>query len=452
MSFQYANHGSLRQLICDDNTMFPWPIRLGMAQDIADGMSYLHRLRIIHRDLTSPNCLIKKRGHELSAIVSDLGLATKLPENPEEEMSVVGSPFWMAPECLHGKLYNETADIFSYGIILCEMIARITSDPEDLPRLSNFGLDEESFRAIVRNTCPSCPEAFLQLVVSCCKMTPTVRPAFKNIVIKIENIASEYNSNNNDRTQEGYPLARKSRSQSSVQPPRLNFHNTATTTRHRQQKPKIMRSNSDTGPRPDMMIRTRSQVNPFDTPDLQGGRVKLWDSSTDRTKPYSLELETLDDVSLLLMQDRRDSIPIEEKRGRMKKRISQSLPSSPEMNRKMKQDEENSFVEELEDQEFEDTFLQDRPVDLTQPRRRSLLIRDYSLPLTWREDLKKPRSRSSDNFSKRLDSGLSSFGDEDAEMEDRMSHLQLEDGREVFAPVQSNQVKNIVKHIRSDTR
>ena len=53
MSFQYANQGSLRQLICDDNTMFPWPVRLGMAQDIADGMSYLHRLRIVHRDLTS---------------------------------------------------------------------------------------------------------------------------------------------------------------------------------------------------------------------------------------------------------------------------------------------------------------------------------------------------------------------------------------------------------------
>ena len=257
----------------------------------------------------------------------------------------------------------------------------------------------------------------------------------------------------------GYPCPRKSRSQSSFQPPRLNFHNNtiATSTRHRLQPRKLLRSNSDTGPRPDIIIRKQSLVNPFNTPDLQGGRVKLLESTTDSTKPYSLELETLDDVSLLLMQGRRDSIPIEEKRGRMRKRISQSLPSSPEMNRKIMQDEENSFVEELEDQEFEDTFLQDCPMDLTKTRRRSLLIRDYSLPITWREDLKmKPRSRSSDNFSsKRLDSGVSSFGDEDAAeiIDAGVNNLHLDDsGKDVFEPPKPQQFSNVTKHSRSDTQ
>jgi serine/threonine protein kinase len=40
----------------------------------------------------------------------------------------------MAPEVLNGKPYNETADVFSYGIVLCEIITRLSADPDDIPR------------------------------------------------------------------------------------------------------------------------------------------------------------------------------------------------------------------------------------------------------------------------------------------------------------------------------
>ena len=47
---------------------------------------------------------------------------------------IVGSPFWMAPECLHGHSYCEQADVFSFGITLAEIVARVSADPDYMPR------------------------------------------------------------------------------------------------------------------------------------------------------------------------------------------------------------------------------------------------------------------------------------------------------------------------------
>ena len=46
----------------------------------------------------------------------------------------MGSPYWMAPECLHGQSYCEQADVFSFGITLAEIVARVSADPEYMPR------------------------------------------------------------------------------------------------------------------------------------------------------------------------------------------------------------------------------------------------------------------------------------------------------------------------------
>ena len=52
----------------------------------------------------------------------------------QRTQSVVGNPFWMAPEVINGKPYDEKADVFSFGIILCELISRLEADPDELPR------------------------------------------------------------------------------------------------------------------------------------------------------------------------------------------------------------------------------------------------------------------------------------------------------------------------------
>ncbi|KAM6918541.1 dual specificity testis-specific protein kinase 2 [Xenentodon cancila] len=182
---EYINGGNLEQLL-DSNKHLNWPTRVKLACDIASGVAYLHSKGIFHRDLTSKNCLIKCDDNGYTAVVGDFGLAEKIPNNlaEGEKLSVVGSPFWMAPEVLRDEHYNEKADVFSYGIILCEIIARIQADPDFLPRTENFGLDYHTFQHMVGD----CPPDFLQLAFNCCNMDPKLRPSFSDIVRHLEEI------------------------------------------------------------------------------------------------------------------------------------------------------------------------------------------------------------------------------------------------------------------------
>ncbi|KAF1384087.1 hypothetical protein PFLUV_G00138640 [Perca fluviatilis] len=182
---EYINGGNLEQLL-DSNKHLSWPTRVKLACEIGSGLAYLHSKGIFHRDLTSKNCLIKCDDNCYTAVVGDFGLAEKIPTNlaEVEKLSVVGSPFWMAPEVLRDEPYNEKADVFSYGIVLCEIIARVQADPDFLPRTENFGLDYHTFQHMVGD----CPPDFLQLAFNCCNMDPKLRPSFPDIVRHLEEI------------------------------------------------------------------------------------------------------------------------------------------------------------------------------------------------------------------------------------------------------------------------
>ncbi|XP_048845029.1 dual specificity testis-specific protein kinase 2 isoform X2 [Brienomyrus brachyistius] len=182
---EYINGGNLEQLL-DSNKQLSWVVRVKLARDVALGLGYLHSKGIFHRDLTSKNCLIKTDETGFTAVVGDFGLAEKIPceDSDGEKLAVVGSPFWMAPEVLRDEPYNEKADVFSYGIILCEIIARIQADPDYLPRTENFGLDYHAFQNMVGD----CPPDFLQLAFNCCNMDPRLRPSFADIVKNLEEI------------------------------------------------------------------------------------------------------------------------------------------------------------------------------------------------------------------------------------------------------------------------
>lgn len=185
---EYMEGGSLEQLILSrPPEPLPQPLRVSLAADVAEGMMYLHSLGVFHRDLTTKNVLLRKYGDgDYMAVVADFGLAAKIPHSVNGyRLPSVGSPWWMSPECLRGRWYDNRSDIFSYGIILCQLIARVDADPDVLPRTDNFGLNYMAFVELCdEDTVPD----FLRLAFNCCIYEPKARPLFPEIVNKLAEV------------------------------------------------------------------------------------------------------------------------------------------------------------------------------------------------------------------------------------------------------------------------
>ncbi|PZC83901.1 hypothetical protein B5X24_HaOG206650 [Helicoverpa armigera] len=184
---EYMEGGSLEQLILSEPPEpLPQALRVSLAADVAEGMMYLHSLGVFHRDLTTKNVLLRKYGEgDYMAVVADFGLAAKIPHPNGYRLPSVGSPWWMSPECLRGRWYDHRSDIFSYGIILCQLIARVDADPDVLPRTDNFGLNYMAFVELCdEDTVPD----FLRLTFNCCIYEPKARPLFPEIVNKLAEV------------------------------------------------------------------------------------------------------------------------------------------------------------------------------------------------------------------------------------------------------------------------
>lgn len=195
---EYVGGGTLSSLLhgSSSQVQLSWQERIHFARDISMGMSYLHSKSIIHRDLNTGNCLVRDVGKDRTVIVADFGLARlckttdgngtvinrKSQRERRKRYTVVGSPWYMAPEMLRGNKYDEKVDVFSFGIIMCEIIGRVQADPDFMPRTDDFGLNRQEFvKTFCFDESNPCPEIFYKIAFLCCNLNPDKRPSFKSL-------------------------------------------------------------------------------------------------------------------------------------------------------------------------------------------------------------------------------------------------------------------------------
>eukprot|EP00879_Flechtneria_rotunda_P007398 GHRR01007760.1.p1 GENE.GHRR01007760.1~~GHRR01007760.1.p1 ORF type:complete len:799 (+),score=316.22 GHRR01007760.1:393-2789(+) len=118
---QFIPRGSLFRLLHRSKGDLDPRRRLQMALDIARGMNYLHSSQpaIVHRDLKSPNLLVDR---DWTVKVCDFGLSRVKSATFLTSRSHGGTPEWMAPEILRNEPSDEKADVYSYGVVLYELV------------------------------------------------------------------------------------------------------------------------------------------------------------------------------------------------------------------------------------------------------------------------------------------------------------------------------------------
>jgi len=186
---EFITGGDLRSKLKEKGIEMDWRMRVGILRDIALAMNYLHAKNIIHRDLKSHNLLVAE---DWKVKVCDFGLARTAPDKDGGGggapaggggLTIVGTNEWMAPEVAMGESYDSSADVFSFGMVVYELITRDKPPVRKLKDCYAFKPDE------YRSQIPAdTPPALWELLCESAATTPKDRPDFKVIVAKLKDI------------------------------------------------------------------------------------------------------------------------------------------------------------------------------------------------------------------------------------------------------------------------
>jgi len=179
---EFIENGSLSSWLASDRPLDAESC-ISIARGIAAGMLHLHKSGIVHRDLAARNILLNSY---MAPKVSDFGLSRQLLEDKTNKtVSDIGPVRWMAPEALKKKLYNTKTDVWSYGVVLFEILTRRTpyEDYELVHVATNVSTNELSLVPQIQKEAEekNYPKVLVQLAEQCLSFDPQDRPDFELI-------------------------------------------------------------------------------------------------------------------------------------------------------------------------------------------------------------------------------------------------------------------------------
>ncbi|XP_009409582.2 serine/threonine-protein kinase STY13 [Musa acuminata AAA Group] len=177
---EYAKGGSVRQfLMRRQNRSVPLKLAVKQALDIAKGMEYVHGLGFIHRDLKSDNLLIFA---DKSIKIADFGVA-RIEVKTEGMTPETGTYRWMAPEMIQHRPYNQKVDVYSFGIVLWELITGMLPFPNMTAVQAAFAVVNKGVRPVIPQ---DCLPALNEIMTRCWDANPDVRPSFSEIITMLQ--------------------------------------------------------------------------------------------------------------------------------------------------------------------------------------------------------------------------------------------------------------------------
>uniref|UniRef100_A0A8C4MP40 Tyrosine-protein kinase receptor n=1 Tax=Equus asinus asinus TaxID=83772 RepID=A0A8C4MP40_EQUAS len=153
-----------------------------MAGEIADGMAYLAANKFVHRDLAARNCMVSQ---DFTVKIGDFGMTRDVYETDYYRKGGKGllPVRWMAPESLKDGIFTTHSDVWSFGVVLWEIV---TLAEQPYQGLSNEQVLKFVMDGGVLEELESCPLQLQELMSRCWQQNPRLRPTFTGILDSIQ--------------------------------------------------------------------------------------------------------------------------------------------------------------------------------------------------------------------------------------------------------------------------
>ncbi|KAK9820247.1 hypothetical protein WJX72_007981 [[Myrmecia] bisecta] len=158
---------------------------LKLATEVCRGMDYLHKRKIVHRDLKAANLLLDDSG---GAKIADFGVARVL-DTAGVMTAETGTYRWMAPEVIEHNPYGNKADVFSFGIVIWELLTGRVPYADMTPLQAAVGVVQKGLRPVIPSTCPA---PLADIMRECWARNPADRPTFEALKTRLEALWLEY--------------------------------------------------------------------------------------------------------------------------------------------------------------------------------------------------------------------------------------------------------------------
>ena len=178
---ELMKYGSLLEYLRGEGRSLKLPQLINMSAQAVAGMAYLEQQNYIHRDLAARNILV---GEHMICKVADFGLARVIDEDIYEAHTGAKFPIkWTAPEAAMYNRFTIKSDVWSYGIVLYEVI---TYGRFPYPGMTNAQVLEALQQGYRMPRPMGCPDKLYEIMLDCWREEPANRPTFETLQWQLE--------------------------------------------------------------------------------------------------------------------------------------------------------------------------------------------------------------------------------------------------------------------------